>query len=124
MSSVSKNNVIRRLVIPSNEFKAVSVINTKVEMCLKAMQTAVGGNIEAYPLKTNKVVLYVNEEGVLEDLPINQHLLDIGIIVHGDAVLAKNDKKGEECDLPEEMNEANWKLYVVEPKKSKSNKKK
>ena len=83
---------------------------------LEDMQKAVGGLIEAYPMQyamlaeplaphTGKFEVYINEEGLLDRLPLNLPAsLSMGILVHGDVlVTGPIDDEGETTTLPTEV---------------------
>lgn len=67
---------------------------------LKAYQDAVGGYIEVVSL-TERYALIVNEEGKLQDLPLNnrataicQRYLNTSDVIAGDAFIVKKDGEG------------------------------
>jgi hypothetical protein len=110
------SGVFRRIIIPTDA-KPYTVTWQKSEDTLKLLQEAVAGRIERYPMPGNnkhKLDLYVNEEGLLQKLPLNTNLLDrLGIRVSGAAVLACANKKGDDADIPEECTEATWHKYLI-----------
>jgi hypothetical protein len=73
----------------------------ELENELSALQEVVGGYIEAVSLP-NGIVLWCNEEGLLEGLPQNLILLgDRSVPIVGDALFTSADVKGETIGLNE-----------------------
>lgn len=106
---------LRRIIIqPSDKPYSVTWLKDEDDT-LHLMQQAVSGHIELYPLQQNKhkLDLYVNEEGLLLDLPVNKHLLKhLGVRIVGTAILARADRRGADADLPDGLNEHNWHEYL------------
>lgn len=103
MSSATKKNQLRLIVIP---------VELKVEPYeafyngshdLKKLNELTGnGGIESYPLQNDySIALYVNEHGMLDNLPINQHMKrHFGVTVYGQAILTRvNDDDGEQVSV-------------------------
>lgn len=83
---------------------------------LVELQSAVGGYIEAIGLRSD-LIMYVNEEGGLKDLPYNpaaQGLLQtlgvqvrtMGLMLQGDVVLVGNDGGPETVGVPDDIYDA------------------
>ena len=83
---------------------------------LNALQEGVGGFIESLGIDENKygVTVYCNEEGRVDELPINMAcsmwLLQNGMYpaleypIHGDVVvIGKCDDEGNDTDVPEDL---------------------
>ena len=89
----------------------------------KQLSEAVGGMIERAIIPTPLVKLpgceidcWVNEEGLLENLTINQRLTALcarsyGDILVGDAIFAGHDGEGETVGLPEAVAKAILELF-------------
>jgi hypothetical protein len=105
---------LRRVILPANDSAHVVTWQKDTDDVLKLMQEVVGGNIERYPLPYNRhnVDLYVNDEGLIKQLPLNIHLASIGIHVYGNAIVACADKEGDDADIPKACSETTWKRYV------------
>lgn len=122
MSSASSSSVkqvgttekqLRRIVIPASAGQPVTMQTCTEAGFLAFAQDCVGGIIEAYPFRSAKYDVYVNEEGVLLNLPANERLAKLGIHVSGTAVLGRtNQKTGEEKDLPADATAEKWEEYV------------
>mgnify|MGYP003138199664 CR=1 FL=1 len=72
----------------------IKIVNKedKKKLNLKEMQSMVGGYIERHPKKVEingkSYDVIVNEEGIINGLPINKNMLDrFGITVCGNAIL-------------------------------------
>lgn len=68
------------------------------QLSLKEMQSIVGGYIERYPnnveIDGKSYDVIVNEEGLINNLPINEDLLDkFGITICGNAILIEGGLK-------------------------------
>tara|TARA_R100001510_G_C7456612_1_gene79040 strand:- start:102 stop:350 length:249 start_codon:yes stop_codon:yes gene_type:complete len=73
---------------------------TRVENCeyrgLKAKQEAVGGYIEPVYLQDGRIVL-VNEEGLLEGLPVNEEAFnETNCMLMGDVLILSQEEWNEE----------------------------
>lgn len=78
------------------------------EDSLGQLQRAVGGYIERVPLELQRGIdLFVNEEGLLNGLPLNRVLTEFAtqdsgwIELRGDGVFAAHDGEGETVGLTE-----------------------
>ena len=81
---------------------------TDIPNTLQALQEAVEGPIECITLQPDKLVAFVNEEGIIWDMKFNCKLL--GLPIYGPVVICGVD--GEDfADIPEEY--ADVKLWRV-----------
>ena len=90
------------------------------EFTLEELQTAVGGYIESVVPINKRTKLYVNEEGLIHNLPCNGHtqaILNMDVynrnaaffgeplnstVLRGNAISTYRVNPGEECDLGRE----------------------
>lgn len=103
------------LVRPSGEHTYTDIARD-TDSGLSALQQIVGGNIELVPLD-GSAYIYVNEEGLLDGLPVNElatrALLELrpamaGTFLVGDAVFLGFTRGGNEADCPARI----WDLIV------------
>lgn len=67
---------------------------------LRSMQDVVGGYIELVPLRTRRMSMYVNEEGILQGLPLNRWasvLADQSLF--GPALILGPDENGVDTEV-------------------------
>lgn len=83
------------------KLEEISAQEVNIENTLEALQEAVGGYIETVTLVPDRVVMIVNEEGLIRSLPCNLAASIIaGFGIAGTAIVVGVD--GEEfCDVPE-----------------------
>lgn len=112
---------LKRLVIPVDASKRVTLEECTESTCLSFMQGKVGGYLEAYPCHYKftdaAYVLYVNDNGHYEGLRMNEHLVNLGVLALGQAVLARSDKNGVEVDLPAALTVDNWQACFHQKRK-------
>ena len=102
---------MRFLVIPTALKNPVKIMECDVDNCLEAYQSGVQGYIESYPARFQNpaVMLYVNEDGRLRQMPINEHLRKLGFVIVGPAVITCVDEAREDdVGLLPTQNETNW----------------
>lgn len=104
--------MIRALIIRPVGPGTSSIEDVFIESSLDALQSVVGGNIEAVnlPKLGDRTHLYINEEGKLDGLPVNipatrlarvyGHIGDEDVIV-GPCIVLGGDEDGDEADVPE-----------------------
>jgi hypothetical protein len=93
-----KKNVIRIVVMEVACEPRVKMIKNTLE----AFQAEVGGLIEPveFHRSIHDSVIYVNEEGLLESLPLN--CVWNGHYLHGNLFISKSNEEGENVGLTEE----------------------
>lgn len=83
------------------KLEEISAQEVDIENTLEALQEAVGGYIETVTLVPDRVVMIVNEEGLIRSLPCNLAASIVaGFGIVGTTIVVGVD--GEEfCDVPE-----------------------
>jgi hypothetical protein len=126
-----KPDTLRRILVPcTGKPSIVTWANNNLVEVLELMQRAVStcdtheedvcrcnsSRIERYPTKHSKqnVEVYVNEEGMLLNLPYNERLsMVLQSPVYGNAVITCSTDEGDDADLPEECTLVTWKRFIA-----------
>jgi len=82
---------IRVLIVEPGSSPAV----TEIEPTLEAMQEVVGGYVEL--VRVGDLDLWVNEEGILEGLPLNRVI--VGMPLVGPILVASSNEEGDTVGL-------------------------
>lgn len=101
--------MVQGIVVPSDERAPVEVCEFR---SLEDYQTAVGGWIEAVDIPSLGITIYVNEEGLLRQLPFNPRATFLWwyhqaearqqtMLVGNALVVGLPDRSGESTDVPE-----------------------
>lgn len=81
----------------------------EIDNTLEALQTAVGGYIEAVPVCTDFAII-CNEEGRIKGLPHNCTICGVDFV---GVILAVGVDGDEFCDIPEELTLEKWERYFL-----------
>lgn len=102
------------------------VVNDNFSGSLEDVQAAVGGYIEVAPTSIPGVIAYVNEEGKLQQLPINAAATamlkypDYDFVVGDMLLVGAPDENGDDTDVPDsalddilEIFKSNWEKEAI-----------
>lgn len=105
-TATPKEHTVKIIVVSAT---GAAPTTKNIDGSLASLQAEVSGCIEPVHTQRDDITVYANEEGLLQNLPLNRNMLIIktlGIspsLIAGDFIIVGNGEGGEHCDVPTDL---------------------